>query len=177
MRVTQSALRWINQTRRSESGSALVETALIFPVLLLLLLGAVELGDISYRATEMSNAARAAAQYAAMNGGAFTDCNGTFAGGTCNAGTGIVDAAKADAPWSSSQCSNFAVSAISSCSCSNSSVCASGAGYSCGTGKPIVTVTVTTTASCGGIVSAVNVFKANNNTFNLQGYAQQEVLQ
>lgn len=176
MIVPRVSFQGIAALGRLESGSALVETALIFPVLLLLLLGAVELGDLSYRATEMSNSARAAAQYAAMNGGAFTDCNGTFAGGTCSAGTGIVAAAQADAPWASSKCSNFSVSAVNSCTCSNSSACTGTSSYSCATGLPIVTVTVTTTASCGGIVS-LNVFNSNSNLFNLQGYAQQEVLQ
>jgi Flp pilus assembly protein TadG len=165
------AWSWTNRVSHCESGSALVEMAFTLPVLLLLLLGAAELGDMSYRATEMSNAARAAAQYAAMNGGAFTDCNGTFAGGTCSPTSGIVAAAKADAPWASSRCTNFVVKAVSSCTCSNSTACAGPTNYSCTTGQPLVSITVTTTASCGGVATILV-----NNSFNLQGFAQQEVL-
>lgn len=176
MSNTRSTFFGVKRILHCESGSAIVEMALILPVLLLLLLGGVELGDMSYRATEMSNAARSAAQYAAMNGGAFTDCNGTFAGGTCTATSGVVIAAKADAPWASRKCSNFAVSATSSCTCSNATACAGATNYSCTTGQPLVTVTVTTTASCGGIVSAMNLFSGNSNSFSLQGFAQQQVL-
>jgi Flp pilus assembly protein TadG len=165
------AWSWTNRVSHCESGSALVEMAFTLPVLLLLLLGAAELGDMSYRATEMSNAARTAAQYAGMNGGAFTDCNGTFAGGTCTSTSGIVAAAKSDAPWASSRCANFTVKALSSCTCSSSTACAGATDYSCATGQPLVTVTVTTTASCGGIATILG-----NNSFNLQGFAQQEVL-
>lgn len=172
----RSAMNWVNRIRHCESGSALVEMALTMPVLLAMLLGGVELGDMSYRATEMSNSARSAAQYAAMNGGAFTDCNGTFAGGTCSATSGIVTAAKADAPWASRKCANFAVTAASSCTCSGGSACAGSTSYSCTSGRPVVTVTVKTTASCGGVVGLMNLFNGNNNSFNLQGFAQQEVL-
>lgn len=49
--------------RRSESGQALVELAFILPVLLLLLLGGGEIARLAYAAIEVSNAARAGAQY------------------------------------------------------------------------------------------------------------------
>ena len=160
--------------RRSQSGSALVEVALTLPFLMAMLLGAVELGGLAYRATEMTNAARAGAQYAAMNGGGFTDCNGKFAGGTCASTSGIYQAAQADAPWATSTCTNWTVTSVSSCTCSDSTACTS-TDYSCTTGKPIVVATVTTSASCPGFASVPNLF--NGSTFTLQGSAQQEVLQ
>jgi len=51
----------------SERGSSLVEFALIIPVLSLLLLGAIDFGRAYYLGIEVSNAARAGAQYGAGN--------------------------------------------------------------------------------------------------------------
>jgi Flp pilus assembly protein TadG len=47
----------------NEAGSALVELALVTPVLLLIMIGAAELGRIAYAANEVQNAARAGAAY------------------------------------------------------------------------------------------------------------------
>lgn len=69
--------RMVNQAHSGkETGQALVETAITLPFLVLLLLGAVELGRVAYAAVEVANSARAAAQYGAMNGGAIGDYNG-----------------------------------------------------------------------------------------------------
>lgn len=51
----------------NESGQSLVEMALSLPLLVLLLLGTVELAQVCYGAIAVSNAAKAAAQYAAQN--------------------------------------------------------------------------------------------------------------
>jgi Flp pilus assembly protein TadG len=168
-------LGWLKLLRSSESGSALVETALTVPLIASLLLGAVEMGDFAFRATEVSNAARAAAQYAAMNGGGFTDCNGTFAGGTCTATSGMYLAAQKDAPRTFATCTSLTVTALSSCTCSgDSSVCVSAGGsYSCASGSPVVNVTVNTSAQCSPITSVPNLFSG---AFTLKGFAQQEVL-
>ena len=161
--------------RTSERGSALVETALTVPVLAMLLLGAVEMGDFAFRASEVSNAARAAAQYGAMNGGAFTDCNGTSSGGDCDATSGMYLAAKKDAPRTFVTCSTFTVNASSNCLCSGGGACSPGFPYSCaaGTGLPVVNVTVNTAAQCSPITSVPNLFSG---AFTLRGFAQQEVL-
>lgn len=162
---------------RSERGSALVESALTIPVVVMMLLGAVEMGDFAYRATEMSNAARAAAQYAAMNGGGFADCNGTFAGGTCGTTSGMYAAARNDAPRTYSTCTNFSVTATSSCLCSGSNAaCTGGSSYSCatGSGNPVINVTVGTSADCSPITSVPNLFTG---AFTLKGFSMQEVLQ
>jgi len=139
----------------------------------MLLLGAVEMGDFAFRATEVSNAARAAAQYAAMNGGGFADCNGSFAGGTCSTTSGMYLAAKQDAPRTFATCTSFTVSTSSTCTCSDATTCTGGTLYSCGTGKPVVNVTVNTTAQCSPVTSVPNLFSG---AFTLKGYAQQEVL-
>jgi len=167
---------WLRLLRSSQSGSALVEVALTLPLMGALLLGSIELGGLAYRATELTSAARAAAQYGAMNSGGFTDCNGSFAGGSCNPTSGIYKSAQLDAPWAAKTCTNWSVAATSSCTCSNSSACSTSASgtYTCGTGKPVVTVTVLTSAQCGGFASVPNLF---NGGFTLSGSAQQEVLQ
>ncbi len=66
---------WIIEAR-GEHGQALVETALTIPLLLLLLLGAAELARVAYAAIEISNAARAAVQYAAQSEGNMNDTPG-----------------------------------------------------------------------------------------------------
>jgi Flp pilus assembly protein TadG len=168
---------WLRFLHSSQTGSALIEVALTLPLMGALLLGSVELGGLAYRATEMTSAARSAAQYAAMNSGNFTDCNGTFVGGTCDQASGIYKSAQLDAPWAASTCSNWSVAATSSCTCSgNALACGGGSSgpYSCSSGKPVVAVTIQTSARCGGFASVPSLF---NGGFTLSGSAQQEVLQ
>lgn len=69
---------------RSQAGTALLEFVLALPLLMLLLLGAVEIGRYAYFAIQVGNAARAGVQYGAQNGVTALDS------------TGIVNAAKAD---------------------------------------------------------------------------------
>ena len=167
---------WFDALWRSDSGSALVETALTVPVVAMLLLGAVEMGDFAFRASEVSNAARAAAQYGAMNGGAFTDCNGTSSGGDCDPTSGMYLAAKKDAPRAFVTCASFTVNASSTCSCSGGAACSPGFPYQCaaGAGLPVVNVTVNTSAQCSPVTSVPNLFSG---AFTLKGFSQQEVLQ
>ncbi len=92
--MIRSLLKWCARVPQpcGESGQALIETSIASTLLVLLLLGAVELGRMAYAAIEVSNAARAAAQYGAMGGGAFltSDATGLDA-------TGMLNAAQADA--------------------------------------------------------------------------------
>src|SRR3954471_24254445 len=71
---------------RGDGGQALVETAMTLPVLALMLLGAFEFSRVAYAAIEVTNAARAAAQYGAMNGGGFLDTSGMLAAANADAG-------------------------------------------------------------------------------------------
>ncbi len=73
---------------REDAGQAFVELALILPVFILLLVGAVEVGRIAYADIEVSNAARAGVAYA-MQG------HSTVAASEY---TNIENAAKRDAP-------------------------------------------------------------------------------
>lgn len=54
---------------RDNRGAALVELALTLPLLLLITIGAAELGRIAYFAIEVESAARAASSYGAVNVG------------------------------------------------------------------------------------------------------------
>jgi Flp pilus assembly protein TadG len=147
----------------AEAGSALVETALTFPVLIAMLLGAVQLGLLALGSVEVTNAARAGAQYAAMNGGGYHDA------------AGVTLAAQNDA----GELKITSATAASSCSCSgDGSSCTKDTTtllYSCTSGKPVITVTVVANASYPSVIKVPGLF--SNNTFSLVGTAQQEVLQ
>ena len=73
---------------KDNRGSALVETALVAPLFLLLLTGAFELGRVAHFAIEVQNAARAGAAYASQN-------SGTSGPGSA---TAVTQAAQNDAP-------------------------------------------------------------------------------
>lgn len=59
--------------RRSDTGTAAVELALILPLLAILAIGVSEFGRIYYAAITVADAARAGAQYAAQNTVTSTD--------------------------------------------------------------------------------------------------------
>jgi Flp pilus assembly protein TadG len=52
---------------RNDAGQSLVELALMFPIFILLLVGAAEFGRLAYAAIEVSNAARAGVAYASLS--------------------------------------------------------------------------------------------------------------
>jgi Flp pilus assembly protein TadG len=79
---------------KSQRGSALVELTVTLPVLLLIVLGTADFGRVFYRSIEVTNAARAAAQYGARDG---SDAAGmrtaaVIAAPNINLTTGDVDA-------------------------------------------------------------------------------------
>jgi hypothetical protein len=62
-------------SRRSQEGQGLMEFALVLPVFLALLLGTVDIGRAIWANNTVANAAREAARYAAVHGGAkLTAC-------------------------------------------------------------------------------------------------------
>jgi Flp pilus assembly protein TadG len=104
-------LRRLYPARRvaGETGSALVETAAVLPLLITILIGGAELARVAYAAIEVSNAARAGAQYGAQNGFTASDP------------TGIANAAAADAANMSSLSTTSSYTCI--CSDGTSSTC------------------------------------------------------
>src|SRR5580692_1184570 len=165
-------VRWIQRQRfsiaelKSESGQALIEAYFASSLLILLLLGAVELGRVAYAATEVSNAARAAAQYAAMNGGAFN---------TVGLDTsGMLVAAQNDA-GDLGTLVQFVSTPSYTCACSGAGTATCGSPPSgCAGSHLIVTVTVKTKAAFNPLVFIPGVSKT---AITLYGSAQQEVLQ
>jgi len=63
-------------SKRRQSGQALVELALVVPILLLLALGVIEIGRYAYIAILIGNAARAGAAYAAQTTAQSVDLPG-----------------------------------------------------------------------------------------------------
>jgi Flp pilus assembly protein TadG len=72
MTVASSSLRIVRDCR-SERGTALVELAVVIPLLLVLVLGTVDFGRIFYRSMAIGQAARAGAEYGAQNVGTSDD--------------------------------------------------------------------------------------------------------
>ena len=59
--------------RTGEAGQALIELALTMPLLILFLAGALEFGEVAFISIQLSNAAKAAAQYGAQNANTAVD--------------------------------------------------------------------------------------------------------
>jgi Flp pilus assembly protein TadG len=157
---------------RAEDGQSLVETAVCLPLLLGMFLGMAEFGKLIYTAIAVTNSAKAAAQYATMNGGAFsaTDRSGLDT-------TGMLTAAQSDAGFLGG---NIAFTSTPSYSCA----CADGTtNYSCNVAgaipsgcagsRLIVTVTVHTQ---GVFVSDIKI-PGIASSYTIQGRAIEEVLQ
>jgi len=142
------------------------------PILIMLLGGAGDFENYAFKSTQVANAARAAAQYAAMNGGGYADCANSIAGGACTSTSGVMQAAKNDAPWVALKCPPLTVSIATSCVCSDASACSSTT-YACTTGKPMITVTAQTQAQCSAVASVPGL---SLNSLTFHGYAQQMVL-
>jgi len=118
---------------RGDGGQALVETAMTLPLLALMLLGAFEFSRVAYSAIEVTNAARAAAQYGAMNGGGFLDTSGMMAAANADAGN-----LNNGLSWVSGY-----PSVACSCSGTGTASCAAGTNPSgCTTSQLMVTVNV-----------------------------------
>lgn len=67
--------RLIKKLRRSEKGQAMVEMALILPILILIIGGIVDFGWLFYNKLALNNAAREGARYAAIHYHLSTDWN------------------------------------------------------------------------------------------------------
>ena len=111
---------------RGEHGSSLLELALVMPLFLLLLFGAVDFGRAFYLAIEIAGAARSGAMYGTMNP---TDTTG-MATAAQDDGTNVPDLSVA-APTYACECPNGT---------SSGPTCPSDS--SCPTGSPVYVVTV-----------------------------------
>ena len=153
---------------KEEIGQAFVELALVLPIFLLLLVGAVEVGRLAYAAIEVSNAARAGVSYAAQSHttAALDATNSAF----------IMQAATQDAPnitilsavpSNSCSCESSAgVFTTSSCTSINTNNCASPS-------RIVLYVQVQTSAK----VDTLFHFPGIPKTVTLGGYANMRVQQ
>ena len=145
---------------RNDVGQAFVELALILPVLILLIVGAAELGRLAYASIEVSNSARAGVAYGAQNHITASDT------------PGIQLAATND----STDIASTATPVVSlSCSCSDgSAITCANAGTQCVSPARIIEyVQVSTSAS----VNTVFHYPGIPNTVTLHGKAIMRVAQ
>jgi TadE-like protein len=152
-----------------ESGQALIETALSSLFLMLLLLGAVELGMVAYAAIEVANSAKAAAQYAAMNGGAWNASGGLDT-------VGMLNAAQADA-GNMVDSITFTTAPSYSCSCTGAGVAVCGPPgppTGCTGSHLLVTIRVQTEAIYRPLI---RIPGSGFTRITLKGAAQQAVLE
>jgi Flp pilus assembly protein TadG len=144
---------------RAESGQALVELAVSISLLFLILLAAVEFGRATYAAIEVSNAAKAAVQYGAMNGGPVGDTAGilnAIQGDSFNLGNTVT--ISAGYPTVSNACSDGSTYSATT-GCTNSHL--------------LRTLTVKTETTFQPLIG----WQGFPTSFKLYGYAQQLVLQ
>lgn len=107
-RTSRTSIRFAGSRRNrhlliGSNGQSLVEIALVAPLLLLLLIGAVEIGRAAYYSIATVNAARAAVQYGAQNHATAAD------------NTGIKQAALNDAPPNMLSPDNVTISSYCEC--------------------------------------------------------------
>jgi Flp pilus assembly protein TadG len=148
--VQRRICRWprygfvLGRRARGETGQSMVELAVIVPLLLLLLIGAVELGRVGYAAIEVSNAARAGVAYGAQNVFTAVDLDAMKAAATSDAADVVG--------WKSV---TFTTTASKYCLCSNGqTITCSGAGTSCTSpSRILVYVQVSTQASLAAMYS------------------------
>jgi hypothetical protein len=156
---------------KNENGQALVEAALSLPFIVVMLLGMTEIGKMVYCAIEVTNSARAAAQYATMNGGAFsTNSSGMDV-------TGMLTAAQSDSGNLGTSVS-FPTTPTYSCACADGSTT-----YSCNTGSAIPSgcsgshLIITVTVHTQGTFTPDIKVPGLSTSYTLHGLATEEVLQ
>ena len=108
-----------SETAKKEHGQALIETALVMPLLFLILLGVAEFAMASYAAIEVSNAALAGAQYGAQNPAYAADAAGIRAAAQNDAGNITLGTTTTS---ESCICSNGSASNCLPTSCSGSNI-------------------------------------------------------
>jgi len=106
-------------SNKSQRGNAIVEFALVFPVLALITIGIVDLGRYAYFAIGVSNAARAGAAYGSINNKTVVDNTGMIAAAQADA-TGLPGSVASPVPtelcyqWDSTTHTQTSVSCASS---------------------------------------------------------------
>jgi Flp pilus assembly protein TadG len=141
---------------RGQAGQSLVETALVFPMMIAILVGAAELARVAYAAIEVANAARAGAQYGTQNGAAASDT------------TGIATAASSDAANLTTLTTTSSFTCV--CSDGSASTCAN---TDCANSHIEQTLTVNTQATIDPVFHIPGLPKK----YTLKGQAIQKCVQ
>ena len=136
-----------------ERGQALVELSVALGLLVLILLGAIEFGQVAYTSIEVANAAKAGVQYGAQNYGTALDS------------TGIQNAVAAAAPDLSGVSTNIGYACV--CSDGSASTCLN---TDCSGSHLEETVTVSTQYTVQPIIR----MPAFASSFTLKGQASQK---
>lgn len=155
-------------SRRRSAGQALVETALILPLFLTLVMGVVDMGRAVWATTSLNSAAREAARYAIVNGGSASN--------TCPVGPPgpetVIPPASASCPYPSPSKQSIVNAAVAAAMAGGSNVTVTvcyGAGCSgntdAGTNARGQTVTVVVTSTVNLIVPAL----LGRSSINLSG--------
>ena len=148
-------LRKFGMGRWGERGQSLVETAMVFPVLIAMAVGSVEMSRVVRGSIAIANAAKAGAQYATQSGYTAQDT------------TGIATAA-------SNEASNLTITTTSSIAC----VCSDGSASTCqntdcSTSHLEETVTVNTQATMTQVIQLPGLPRS----YTVKGIAIQRVMQ
>ena len=154
---------------RFQTGIALVEFAIVVPLLTLLLIGIIELGRFTYYSIVVGNAANAGAQYGAQNGSTAADIGPSG---------GIVTAAKNDGQ---NNIKNISAIANDVCACWNDGAgtespappTTTQCGQDCTSGIKVTYVQVTTS----GLYSAMFNYPLLPSTFSVSATAYMRVRQ
>lgn len=147
---------WIFALRRMDAGQALVETALVFPLMVAMLVGAAELARVIFAAIEVTNAAKAGVQYGAQNGYTAQDSSG------------ILTAAQGEAANVSGLSATTSLACV--CSDGTASTCAN---TDCSNSHLEETLTVNTQATIDPVIHLPGLPK----TYTVKGQAIQRCLQ
>ena len=157
--ILKSRMRQIGRGEL-QSGQALVETAFTMSILVVMLLGAVQMGLLSYAAIEVANSAKAAAQYGAQNPGTSVD--------STTMQTLAVNEAK---DYGINL--NTPISVTRTPGCAKAGAVTSGtAGCTAGGGYVVQTITVSTSATVTPLIRLPGI----GPTFTVYGSDVQEVL-
>lgn len=106
----------------SECGQSIVELALTFPLLMLMFLGTVELAQVIYGAINVSNAAKAAAQFAAQNSNTAVQTSGMLTAAQNEIGTAVPgQVGSLDMPIPTTMPDGTLLPAVTSCVASGTS--------------------------------------------------------
>jgi Flp pilus assembly protein TadG len=151
-----------NTARTRESGQALVEVAFTAGMLLIMLIGAVEIGRVAYAAIEVTNAAKAAVQYGAQNRNTAADVTGMQAA-AANEATALNNL---NTQVSSPVCTCADDGATVACSYSSTAPAV------CSGSAVLETLTVQTSATFDPLFHIPGLA----NTYTLHGEAVQQVL-